>query len=162
MVEAVVENLRGATLMQDGAYHCVRCVHSEINSTGETADKNSPQLPMDQAVTFGAQLDPLKRGIDFRYKRHPEARFPILVPLRRIKDSGDVSTQPSASEIVGRDVPTWNGPRCLSGYRRLRQRRIVGETRRSRNAAAEAGKAGRLLKPRVKLAVNELRSFVSS
>ena len=101
MVEAVVQNLRGATLMQDGEYHYVRRVHSKINSIGATVDKNSPQLPLDQGVSFGAQLDPLKRGIDFRYKRHPEARFPILVPLRRIKDisprlGADATTRTSA------------------------------------------------------------------
>ena len=60
MVEAVVQNLRGATLMQDGEYHYVRRVHSKINSIGATVDKNSPQLPIDQGVSFGAQLDPLK------------------------------------------------------------------------------------------------------
>lgn len=62
IVEAVYQNLRGATLMQDGEYHYVRRVHSKINSIGETADKDSPQLPMDQGVSFGAQLDPLKEN----------------------------------------------------------------------------------------------------
>jgi len=51
-----------------------------------SADENSPQLTMDHAVSLGAQLDPLKSGLDFRNKRQAEARFPILAPLRRVKN----------------------------------------------------------------------------
>jgi hypothetical protein len=39
--------------MQDGEYHYVRRGRSKINRIGETADKSSPQLPMDQGVSFG-------------------------------------------------------------------------------------------------------------
>jgi len=34
---------------QDDEYHRVRRLQSKINGIRETADKNSPQLPMDQA-----------------------------------------------------------------------------------------------------------------
>jgi hypothetical protein len=53
MVDAVVKNLGVATLMQDGEYHCVCRLQPKINSIGETADKSSPQLPMDQMYRSG-------------------------------------------------------------------------------------------------------------
>lgn len=53
MVDAFVKNLRVATLMQDGEYHCVRRLQPKINSIRETADESSPQLPMVKVYRSG-------------------------------------------------------------------------------------------------------------
>jgi hypothetical protein len=59
MVDAVVKYLRGATLMQDGEYHHARRLRPKINSVGKAADESSPQLPMNQGVSFGASISPI-------------------------------------------------------------------------------------------------------